>query len=277
MTTAKRTLFPTLAAAAAFVTFQTPSLATLTYDLRVTALNGVPVNPLFAKSLSDLNLNDNVTLTIYAQVTGTVGDPLFEGIQSAFFSLVSDPASSTKGNFAPATVDPAFPSGGSKQGTPRDTNLDGLFDRLGVGTTASAQNTAVSSDIVAIKDVSPNYVGTPILNGQEFALATTVFTIKGAGGAPLSISVVPSIFTTGIGAARFSQIWAENAATLSTAQNRQSGFNNLNNTAPNTGTASVPAGSGVTLTSVPEPSAFGMVLLGAMSVVGFRRLGIRRS
>ena len=72
MTTAKRTLFPTLAAAAAFVTFQTPSLATLTYDLRVTALNGVPVNPLSAKNLDNLNLNDNVTLTIYAQVTGTV-------------------------------------------------------------------------------------------------------------------------------------------------------------------------------------------------------------
>ena len=28
---------------------------------------------------------------------------------------------------------------------------------------------------------------------------------------------------------------------------------------------------------VPEPSAFGMVLIGAPGLVGFRRLGLRRS
>ena len=33
----------------------------------------------------------------------------------------------------------------------------------------------------------------------------------------------------------------------------------------------------VTLTVVPEPSAFGMVMLGALGLVGFRRLGLRRT
>ena len=270
----KQTLLPTLAAAAAtLLVSETSSLATLTYDLRVTALNGVSVPPALAKNIT-VNLNDDVTFTIYAQVTGTAGDPLLEGVQSAFFSLVSDPTSATKGNFAPATINPAFPSGGSKAGTPKDTNLDGFFDRLGVGTTASAQNTAASSDIAAIKDVSPNYAGTPILDGQEFALATTVFHVAQMGS-NLSVTVVPSIFTSGIGAARFSQIWGENAANNTSAQNRQTGFNNLTNTAPNTGSAS--PGTGVTLIAVPEPAAFGMVILGAMGLVGFRRLGVRRA
>ena len=36
-------------------------------------------------------------------------------------------------------------------------------------------------------------------------------------------------------------------------------------------------GAPVSLVVIPEPSAFGMVLLGAMGLVGFRRLGVRHS
>ena len=37
------------------------------------------------------------------------------------------------------------------------------------------------------------------------------------------------------------------------------------------------SGVAITLAVVPEPSAFGMVLIGALGLVGFRRLGFRRS
>jgi hypothetical protein len=36
-------------------------------------------------------------------------------------------------------------------------------------------------------------------------------------------------------------------------------------------------GAPIVITAVPEPSAFGMVLMGALGLVGFRRLGFRRS
>ena len=36
-------------------------------------------------------------------------------------------------------------------------------------------------------------------------------------------------------------------------------------------------GAPIVITAVPEPSAFGMVLIGALGLVGFRRLGFRRS
>ena len=36
-------------------------------------------------------------------------------------------------------------------------------------------------------------------------------------------------------------------------------------------------GAPIVITAVPEPSAFGMVLIGALGLVGFRRLGFRRA
>lgn len=266
----KRKLVPilTTAVAALFVS-QVSSLAALTFDLRITARSsGLPVEPKF---LTNPLLNEQISITIYAQLTGAAAG--FEGIAQTYLSLVSGVTpGSILGDFSTATVNPAFGAAATRGGTPRDTNTDGFMDRLGVGTTAASQNTAASSDIVALTAGLLNYAGTPIADGQEFTIATAVFTVKQLGSG-LTVSVIPSIFTSGVGAARFTQIWAEDAATNTSAANRQTGFQNLGNAAPNTGVASFPSSN---MIGVPEPSAFGMVLLGSMGLLGFKRMGARK-
>ena len=272
MNTTKRKLVPILTTAvAALLVSQVSSLAALTFDLRITARSsGLPVDPKF---LTNAQLNEQISITIYADLTGATANAGFEGIAQTYLSLVSGVTTgSILGDFSTATVNPAFGAAATRGGTPRDTNTDGFMDRLGVGTTTAAQNTAASSDIVALTAGLLNYAGTPIADGQRFTIATAVFTVKQLGSG-LTVSVIPSIFTSGVGAARFTQIWAEDAATTTSASNRQTGFQNLGNVAPNTGVASFPSSN---MIGVPEPSAFGMVLLGSMGLLGFKRMGARK-
>ena len=91
---------------------------------------------------------------------------------------------------------------------------------------------------------TPNYTGTPIPDGQEFALATAPFTIATVG-ATGSVNVAPSIFTSGIGQARFPHKWTQDGATTSSATNFAGGFQNLTAASPNTGAITV--GQGVSL------------------------------
>ena len=266
---------------AAIAASASSALATLNYDLRATALNGVALDASHAKGALDLPLlpGDVVTLTVYAQITGlTAGN--FEGMGTGFYTLNAPTSGFNSGGFENAAIVPAFATGAFNKGTLVDTNADGVFDQLGGKRTASAQG-AAPFDITVRAGSTPNYNGTPIGSGatagQEWALSTVDFRISALGGGlGGTIALFPSIFTGGIGAARFSGTWAEDTAGGVVGSNRVSGFNGYTPAAnaANTGTITF---SSLTFTLVPEPSAFGMVLLGAMGLVGFRRLGLRRS
>ena len=121
-------------------------------------------------------------------------------------------------------------------------------------------------DIFVRSGSTPNYSGTPIPDGQEFALMTADFVVTSSVLDVPSYfpTIAPSIFTSGIGIARFSAVWAEDTLGGTAAANRVGGFNSLNATAPNTGTITV---------GVPEPTAFGL-LLGIVGLAGLRRPGI---
>jgi hypothetical protein len=254
-------------AGAALVSVGSTTNASLTYDLRATAKNGSPLDISQAKSVQGLVPGDTVTFTIYAQVTGAAAGA--EGFQTGFFSLLAPTAGGVLGNWDTGIVLPAFATGAFNGGTPTDTNADGLMDRLGGQRTTTAQSTA-PFDIIVRAGSLPTYTGTPILNGQEFTLATATFHVT--GGASSLFSIAASSIVGGIGDARFSSFWSEDAATTSDAANKKGGSSVAAN---NTGTLNT--GPGVLLVSVPEPSAFGMVVLGAMGLVGFRRFGLRRA
>ena len=264
---------------AALVAACSSTFASLNYDVRVTALNGVLVPPGCAKEIGRfrLGLGDVLTFTVYAQVMGAAGNTGSEGFQKGYFSLVSSvQPGAILGHFSGGTVLPPFATSAFSGGTPMDTNVDGFFDRLGVGSTSASQNFGFHSDIVAFQGVSPSYSGVPIPDGMEFALVTADFRIMQVGGF-LSVGLVPSIFTSGIGDGRFSAIWAEDAAGGAVPANRKGGFISLNPIAPNTGLITV-SGLFPPLYSpldCPEPSAFWMLLLGAMWVAGSRHFGMR--
>ena len=90
MTTISKQFYPKLALGTfAVIAAASSATATLNYDLRATALNGVPLAPAFAKGNGlALQQNDLITFTVYAQVTGTAGDNQFEGFQSGWFNIL---------------------------------------------------------------------------------------------------------------------------------------------------------------------------------------------
>lgn len=260
-------------AIAALVGVNSSASASVMYDVRATAVNGVPLPAAFAKGGFPLAINDTVTFTVYADVTGAAGNGGAEGFQAGFFSLLSTTAAGgTSGAFVAGTVLPAFATGAFNGGTLTDTNSDGINDRIGGQRTIAAQSTA-PFDITVRSGTTPKYDGTPIPDGMEFALSTADFHILVLGDL-LSVNVAPSIFLSGIGASKFSATWAEDTTGGTASANRVGGFQTLAQSAANTGRIDI--GAPVQFQSVPEPSAFGMVLLGAMGVVGARRLGVRR-
>ena len=110
------------------------------------------------------------------------------------------------------------------------------------------------------------------VTGQTFILGETIITLGGSAGAATSIRYVPRIGVVGLAGNRANATFKIDNVTFS-----MNGDGGTSATNPNVADPTTFQFNPVTLTIVPEPSAFGMVLLGALSVVGFRRLGIRRS
>ncbi len=269
MTTTSKYHHPKLAIGiAAIVASASSALATLNYDLRATALNGVPLPVAVAHGTGlVVSANDVISFTVYAQVTGTT-TPSGDGFQAGLYNLIaSRNVGDNQGLFQNAAILPAFATGAFNAGT---ISPDG--SRLGGPNTKSAQ-TVAPFDISVRAGSTPAYNGTPILNGQEFALSTVDYKITSAGSG-FSITMFPSLFTSGIGASKFSSAWAEDTAGGTASGNRSSGFNGYTPAANAANTGTITATS---FAIVPEPSAFGMVIVGAMGLVGMRRLGFRRT
>src|SRR4029453_14066744 len=102
-----------------------------------------------------------------------------------------------------------------------------------------------------------------IANGYEFLMGFTTLNITDIAGPSAVASLnwkIPAFVTAANRGAL--GVWTDGDGLNSTGSAQ---FNELF------------VGSPVSLVVIPEPSAFGMVLLGAMGLVGFRRLGVRHS
>jgi hypothetical protein len=177
------------------------------------------------------------------------------------------------GNILPVTLQSTFNvQGFSGAAAELSVPADGLMD-LGSSSTVPTANhikprkdpTAGGEQVGAVFFATNNSPAgatvQPIANGFEFLVGTTTLHITDfantAGTVHLNWVIPP--FTTPANKGQIAQ-WTD-------------GDNAVNN---GNLTAEMFVGPGV-IVMVPEPSAFGMVLLGAMGLVGFRRLGVRRA
>ena len=259
------------------------SKAALTYDIRATAgTNGASLGG-GGKTVGVQSSGSDITLQIWAQVTNAapVGGAPF-GIQAIMGSIVSASvnAGDATGSLGAVALQAPFTVGSQSGGSAQlSTVSDGILDRGDVanltaptlnhvllakdGGSGGAQNGG--SGLFFATNLAPNGATfNAIPDGFEFLMGTATLSLS-------SFSLTPG--------AQVSMNWVIPASFNTTSKKNQRGAwtqgDNLT-TQGNAGSLIVGAPV-VIIAAVPEPSAFGMVLIGALGLVGFRRLGFRRS
>ncbi len=220
--------------------------ATLTIDLRVVAVDGIPSpNPkVLCPSPGQI-----VTFDVYAIVTAATEAPGMEGFQIAVGSIVSANGGAL-GDVL--TNELAAPFGASGSTVGRRIDLDGDGD-LDIGSNATA---ASNIDSISARSSAMTTGNADGLGASEFKFYT--FTVRLLSGDVFSINWRKTDFT----GLTTEYIWQENGVFT-------------NSRGVNGGSvALVQLGAPIlnVLTCVPEPSAFGMVLLGAVGIAGLRRI-----
>jgi hypothetical protein len=242
--------------------------AAITFELRATAINAVAI-PGGTNNIdpSGLAVNDVITIDLYVHVTGVNAGA--EGFQLAVMTMnATETAGGVRGDLATAPIgistipDPtvptswttkqqleaAFATGNVGHIAPETAVIDvgatGFKNRIGPLSQTNGNN---SSNIFVRAGA--------IVAGSDFHLYTTSYRVMSVGSSIVN-SINMSIPTFTI---------------VNTLQYQVDGA--AVNVKNSTGVVFTP----LTFAAVPEPSAFGMVLVGALGLVGFRRLGFRRT
>lgn len=232
--------------------------AAFIWDLRATHKNGVPLDPTQAKAIPTVLAGDTLEIGLWAVISGLTAAP--EGFQSGIGKTISTHFGGAGGNQGSPVYEPLFVPPSNTLPTRQDLNGDGFFD-LGI-TNTTVNN--ISGSWFPRTPTSPLFetAGTPVPNGTEFKLFHFTYTVINPGvdgGVTLEFR---QQLTTIINSAAFSVDGSGLIASKNIGQ-------------PATANATT-YGLPITV-GVPEPTAFGMVVVGAMSLLGFRRLGVRRS
>ena len=239
---------------------------TLTFDLRATAAGG-GASLGGAKVVNAADVGSTVTLELWAVIANTNSNQTNDAIISVAGSFLSigTAAASTGTWSAPAGVtelNPLLQGLGSQNGSlsiTTDTNFGGAD----LGVTAGAQDGSLPSPsryLVANTNSLGPLFGTNNATSAnlEFLIATKTFTIATAVSSPIQLNFA----ARSTGAMSKPIKWVSEGATLTKNGNDA---------------AHIAYTPDVVINVVPEPSAFGMVLVGALGLVGFRRLGFRRA
>lgn len=278
------------AAAAALLTSQS-AMALLTFDLRAPVINGAGVVSNGTKTVTVLEGNSVVTLDLWAVATGTDLNALNDGLGSTAGGMIlSGPTAPTlgginrdtlvagnlglngvsaslQGNLAPVglvNVNPNWGAGSvqATAGTARDLNGDGFADIGG----STSSNTGLGFVVLnaggqKLAGGAPYNPGdfNLLANGVEFRVASYTFTITGGvASASTAVNFAVANFSSLNNNAR--AIWTKDGAGTTNGASAQLAVAGI-----------------VNISVVPEPSAFGMLAIGALGLVGFRRMGLRRS
>jgi hypothetical protein len=243
------------------------AIAGLTYDLRATLVNNSALSGGNTSKSLQLNNGDVVTVQVWATVLGAPGVATEEGFANGYGKIVATHAGGVTGNLSDSSMTAGFSVGAFQLGAVQDLNGDGFTD---IGSNALQSTSNVNPLLSGTSLFFARASGTAtvlvplgttvnaVTDGAEFLLSTFKYTVAGAVvGSPTLINFFAPTFTSG------SQ--REFLARADGAAKNDTNF---------------PYGSGANISivaAVPEPSAFGMVLVGALGLVGFRRLGFRRT
>jgi len=250
--------------------------ANITFDLRASGSSAGTVAGGGKQVFVTPGVPNTVTLQIWAQVTNAAPTNNIFGVQVILGSVKSSLTSAgVTGNVSPFTYaapfnNQAYVGASAELSSPADTLTD-----LGSNATTPQTNihirprkdptsggTQVGSVFFASNLDSNGAVFNPITNGFEFLMGTTTLSLTNFGEtSSATVNWVIPPFTTAANRGQIAQ-WTD-------------GDNAVNNGSGQFAEMSV--GNAITFAAIPEPSAFGMMLLGAMGLVGFRRLGLRRS
>jgi hypothetical protein len=276
---ASLSLFP-LVAVAALVALQSAS-AIITLDLRAVSISpgaGAVLDPKNVSIFPNAPAGTLVTIEVWAVVTGTNGTVDETLTSLGGFSILSSPgnvaladtgitgnnglsglsfASNLRGSLSNQLASPWGGASTASSGTAVDLDADGDAD---IGSGSALPNIAF---VQANTGAGPQSTGTAgnfnqLSNGREWKLSIATFNIGAVtGGAGAGINAV------------FGSGSAANEATRSSFA--------ADTLVKNGGDVNMAVAAPIQLSVVPEPSAFGMMLLGGMGLVGFRRLGLRRA
>jgi hypothetical protein len=239
---------------------------TLTFDLRATAAGG-GASLGGAKVVNAADVGSTVTLELWAIIANTNNNQTNDGILAVAGSFLSiGTAAGTTGTWsAPGGVtelNSLLQGTGSQNGSLSITS-DTNFGGADLGVTGGAQDSALPSPnryMVANTNSLTTLFGTNNATSAnlEFLIATKTFTIATAVGSPIQLNF------SGRSTSAISKPikWTSDGVSLSRSGNSA---------------ADIAYTPNVVINVVPEPSAFGMLLVGALGLVGFRRLGFRRT
>ena len=262
--------------------------ALLTVDLRASATSFGAISG-GGKSVSvNQGGSGTITLDVWAQVTNAapVGGAPF-GVNQILGSILSTSSNlgATTGSLSLATrlgpyADPSSNAGSlgefsasyglgadvigdvgaTNAGTQPTTQV--VFSKTG---TDSTRGSLVGVAYI-ISDLAPSTATfQAIVNGYEFKMGTVTLNLANfSAGASVSQNWTFPTITAGN--------W-----TLAAQRNKMAIWTEGNNSLSQGGLLTMQVAAPVVITAVPEPSAFGMVLIGALGLVGFRRLGFRRT
>lgn len=243
----------------------------LTFDLRATSTTGGTIDS--GKTVNGAANGTVITVQLFAIINGLDATQLNDGILSgggSFLSLgslagttgtwLAFDGTATYGTAVNTDAAPAFRGALSQNGSLAAT--DTTFGGFELGRDNAAVDAATPSPNPYFKYVS-NAVPTATFGTQaiagttEFLLGTKTFRIDTAVTSSISL-----------------QFAGRNTTALSkeikfTLDGVAKTFNGTD--------ANIGYGTAITIAAVPEPSAFGMLALGALGLVGFRRMGLRRT
>jgi PEP-CTERM motif len=233
------------------------SNAAVTFDLRATAKNALPIVGENTTKAVAITSGDVIELTMFVMVTGTGAG--VEGFQSAIGKTITTHQNGASGNQGGAALLGSFTAGALP--TNIDLNGDGFLD---LGSTA-ATTTSGAGDFIPRFTTAGAFdeTGTTITNGKEFALFKFTYTAVNFAAGTASIQYTQQLTTV----INSSTAKIDGVSVLSKNIGLPSGAN------------ATALGAPVVLSAlaVPEPTSFAMLMMGSLGLVGFRRPSFRRS
>ena len=247
------------------------SAGSFTYDLRASSITGLgQISD--RKTVTGVVIGDIITFDLVAVIQGNDNIDTNDGFQFAYFGIYTSNAvnavggalgSSFTGNAATSGFVGAAAFAGPNQGGlfNTDVNADGAPDigpALTSTTAASYAKTRAAAMIYSGDPISFGFgIGAGV--GREYKFGTIQFKVTALNNL-VNSTVINIGGPAGLG------------VTPKTAWQ----FDNASGSLSTQGIVNA-TGVSINAITIPEPSAFGMLAIGALGLVGFRRMSLRRT